>query len=121
MHAKTCRGIVALATILLIGTAGAALAQDTGNIFGTVSDTDGSALPGVTVTLAGYGATQLQVTNANGGFRFLGLDPGAWQVKAELEGFSTVEYPNVVVSINRNTEILLTVSGAVEEVITVTS
>ena len=70
------------------GAAGAALAQDTGNIFGTVSDTDGSALPGVTITLAGYGATQLQVTDSNGGFRFLGLDPGAWQLKAELEGFS---------------------------------
>ena len=115
MHAKSWRGVVTLVTLLIIGTAGAALAQDTGNIFGTVSDTDGAALPGVTVTLVGFGATQLQVTDSNGGFRFLGLDPGSWSVKAELEGFSTVEYPNVVVSINRNTEILLTLSGAVEE------
>jgi hypothetical protein len=115
------RGIIAIATALLIGMAGAAFAQETGNVFGTVSSTDGSALPGVTVTLTGFGATQFQVTDSNGGFRFLGLDPGAWQVKAELGGFSTVEYPNVVVSINRNTEILLTLSAAVEEVISVTA
>ena len=122
MQPKNWRGVVALATVLLIGTAGAALAQDSGNIFGTVSDTDDSALPGVTVTLTGYGATQIP------GHRFqrrLSVSGSrswrSWQVKAELEGFSTVEYPNVVVSINRNTEILLTLSGAVEEVITVTA
>ncbi|MEJ2085301.1 MAG: carboxypeptidase-like regulatory domain-containing protein [Acidobacteriota bacterium] len=96
MHAYSWRGIVALAAILLIGTAGAAIAQDTGNIFGTVSDTDGSALPGVTVTLTGFGATQFQVTDANGGFRFLGLDPGSWAVKAELEGFSRFRAPVIL-------------------------
>ncbi|MEJ2086819.1 MAG: TonB-dependent receptor, partial [Acidobacteriota bacterium] len=96
-------------------------AQDSGNIFGTVTDTSGSALPGSTVILTGFGATQVQVTDSNGGFRFLGLDPGDWRVKAQLDGFSTVEQPNVVVSVNRNTEIVLSLSGAIQESITVTA
>jgi hypothetical protein len=42
-------------------------------------------------------------------------------VKAELQGFSTVDYPNVVVAIGRNTTIEIGLSGAVEDVITVTA
>jgi hypothetical protein len=47
----------------------------------------GSALPGVTVTLAGLGAPEVQVTDAPGQFRFMGLGPGSYSLGAELEGF----------------------------------
>ncbi|MEJ2084598.1 MAG: carboxypeptidase regulatory-like domain-containing protein [Acidobacteriota bacterium] len=96
-------------------------AQDSGNIFGSVTDTSGDALPGSTVTLTGFGTTQFRVTDSQGSFRFLGLDPGTWEVKAELDHYSTVQQPNVVVSINRNTEIVLTLSTAIAESITVTA
>jgi hypothetical protein len=107
--------------VLLLG-AGAALAQeDTGNVYVVATDTQGAALPGVTVTLEGFGAPRVQVTNAQGQVRFLGLDPGTWSLTAELEGFSTVEYPAIDVRIARNTNLEVTLSEAVEEVITVTS
>ena len=79
--------------VLLLSLALPALAQlQSGNLYGTVlSDSDKSPLPGVTVTLTGGGAPQIQVTDAQGQFRFLGLSPGSYAVKAELEGFSTVE------------------------------
>lgn len=110
-----------LAALMLLST-GTAFAQvQTGDLFGTVTDNDGEALPGVTVTLTGIGAPRIQVTNAEGHYRFLNLPPGKYQLLFALEGFSTVEYPNVVVAIGRTSTINATLSPAVEEVITVTS
>ena len=116
------RKAIAVAALLVLASAGTAFAQlQTGNLYGTVVDNQGQALPGVTVTVSGNGPTQVQVTDAQGSFRFLGLSPGSYAVKAELEGFSTVDYPNVVINVGRNTSIEVTLSPAVEEVITVTS
>ncbi|MEA2603047.1 MAG: hypothetical protein QOF89_4039 [Acidobacteriota bacterium] len=114
--------IVTVAALLLLIAGGTAFAQlQTGNLYGTVTDDKGAALPGVTVTTTGGGAPQVQVTNAQGQFRFLGLAPGAYQLKAELEGFSTIDYPNIVINIGRSTQIEVKLSAAVEDVITVTA
>jgi hypothetical protein len=116
------RRIVVLAAVMLLASAGTVVAQEqAGNLYGTVADTQGEALPGVRVELTGIGAPRTQFTDANGSFRFLNLDPGAYQLVASLEGFSTVEYPNVDVRVGRNTTLEITLSPAVEEVITVTS
>ncbi|HXU33671.1 MAG TPA: carboxypeptidase-like regulatory domain-containing protein, partial [Thermoanaerobaculia bacterium] len=58
---------------------------------------------------------------AQGSFRFVGLTPGRYAMKAELEGFSTLEYPNVNVNFSRFTTAELTLSATVEDVITVTA
>ncbi len=109
-----------LAVLVLL--AGGAYAQlQTGNLYGEVTDNEGAALPGVTVTVTGIGAPKIQITNAEGQFRFLGLDPGSYQLEAQLEGFSTVEYPNVDIRVGRNTTINAALAPAVEDVITVTS
>jgi len=114
--------IVAVAALMLLVVGGTAFAQlQTGNLYGTVADEQGAALPGVTVTLNGNGAPQVQVTNAEGQFRFLGLAPGAYSLKAELEGFSTIDYPNISINVGRNTSIEVKLSAAVEDVITVTA
>ena len=115
-------GRIAVAALLLLVASGTAFAQlQTGNLYGTVTDEQGAALPGVTVTLVGGGAPQVQVTNAQGQFRFLGLGPGSYALKAELEGFSTIDYPNISINIGRNTNIEVKLSAAVEDVITVTA
>ncbi len=114
------RALAITAVALLV--AGGAYAQlQTGNLYGTVSDEQGAALPGVTVTLTGQGAPQVQVTNAQGQFRFLNLSPGSYALKAELEGFSTIDYPNITINVGRNTSIEVTLQAAVEDVITVTA
>src|SRR5436305_6664455 len=83
--------LVAVAAVLLLVGGGAAFAQlQTGNLYGKVVDEQGSALPGVTVTLSGEGAPAVQVTDAQGAFRFPGLSPASYKLKAELEGFSTI-------------------------------
>jgi len=114
--------LVAFAAVLLVLGSGAAFAQlQTGNLYGKVSDQTGAALPGVTVTLDTGEAPQVQVTNAQGEFRFLSLAPANYRIKAELQGFSPVEYPHIVINVGRNTNIEVTMNSAVEDVITVTS
>jgi hypothetical protein len=116
------RKTLSLLALALLVASGAAVAQlQTGNLYGTVTDESGSALPGVTITLTGQASPSIQVTDGNGQFRFLGLGPGGYQLKAELEGFSTVEYPNITINIARNTTIEVTLASAVEDVITVTA
>lgn len=107
---------------LLAFSAGTAQAQlQTGDLFGTVTDNQGEPLPGVTVTLSGIGAPRVTITNAEGQFRFLGLSPGDYQLVVALEGFSTVEYPNINIRVGRTTTVEVTLSPAIEETITVTS
>jgi outer membrane receptor protein involved in Fe transport len=68
-------------------------AQTTGTIEGRITDQNGSALPGVTVGLAGphLQGARTAVTDANGGYRFLSLVPGDYVVTATLGGFAKVE------------------------------
>jgi len=86
----------------------------TGNLYGTVVDNQGQALPGVTVTVTGIGAPQVQVTNAQGEFRFLELQPGSYTLNAELEGFATVNYPGIEIYAGKNTDMDITLSAAGE-------
>lgn len=114
------RVVAVAAMLLLVGVPGFAQLQS-GNLYGNITDDQGAALPGVTVTLSGQGAPAVQVTDAQGRFRFLGLSPGSYRLDAQLEGFSSVEYPNIAINVGRNTEIEVTMNAAVEDVITVTA
>ena len=112
-----------VAALVAVVVAPAAFAQlEKGSVSVTVTDNNGDPLPGVTVTLSGYGADRIQVTNAQGQTNFVALDPGTYEMSASLEGFSTVEYPQVQVRAGgSNTALAVSLSAAVEEVITVTS
>jgi Carboxypeptidase regulatory-like domain/TonB-dependent Receptor Plug Domain len=122
MNNNSMWGRVAAVLAILLLAGGAAFAQtQSGNLYGTAVDEQGSPLPGVNVSISGNGAPQTQVTNAQGQFRFLSLSPGGYELRAELEGFSTVEFPNVNIGVGRNTTIEVTLSAAIEETITVTA
>jgi hypothetical protein len=112
---------LAFVAVGLLAASGAFAQLQSGNLYGTVVDEQGAALPGVTLTLTGAGAPNVQVTDAQGRFRFLGLSPSTYLLQAELEGFSRIEYPNIVINVGRNTEIQVTLASAVEDVITVTA
>ena len=120
MNQHHVRRFLMAALLVVLASTGIAHAQlQTGDIYGTVSDQQGQSLPGVTVTLSGVGAPRVQITNAEGQFRFLGLSPGDYSVTAALEGFSTVDYPNVGVRVGRTVTLEITLSPAIEETITV--
>jgi len=114
--------VVAVAAMLLLVGGGLAFAQNqSGNLFGKVVDDQGNRLPGVTITLGSGGAPQTTVTDARGEFRFPNLPPTSYQVRAELQGFSTIQDTNVTVNVGRNTDIEITMNGSIKDVINVTT
>jgi len=116
------RAAINAATLLAVLLAASAHAQfQTGNIYGKVHATDGSVLPGVSVTLTGIGAPRTFITDSTGDFRFLGLSPGTYEVKAELAGFGTAVRQNIPVSVGKNAEIGITLNPSVVQSITVTA
>lgn len=114
---------VVFATVLWFGVAAPAVAQSVGAIAGTIVDSSGAVLPGVTVTLSGQGVIggeQTGVTEARGAYQFTRLVPGSYSVKAELPGFSTAVQPNISVNADQTSRVDLKLSvGDLAETITV--
>jgi len=105
--------------VMFVGLAGVVGAQTlTGTITGKVTDEQGGVLPGVTVTLTGRTGSQTQVTDAEGVYRFIGLPPGTYSVKAELQGFRTKEQQDLALTVGRtiDTPLALAVGGLTETV-----
>ncbi|MFN8004684.1 MAG: carboxypeptidase-like regulatory domain-containing protein [Acidobacteriota bacterium] len=100
------------------------LAQfDPATVLGTVRDSNGSVLPGVTVTLKNIG-TSIAVntqTDADGNFQFTNVRIGDYRVSAEKSGFSTAvaERVNVTVSARQRVDLAMQ-PGAVTETVVIT-
>jgi outer membrane receptor protein involved in Fe transport len=87
---RSLKGLLVLS--LLIAPVGAAFAQErTGEIQGVVSDEQGAAIPGATVSAESKTLPKpLQaITDAQGRFRFLQVPPGTYVMMVGLTGFST--------------------------------
>jgi hypothetical protein len=70
------------------------IAQGVGaNLSGVVSDDTGGRLPGVTVTVrnTSNGADHVLTTGSGGDYRAVALQPGPYEVTAELAGFAAVK------------------------------
>jgi hypothetical protein len=101
-----------------------ALAQGVGAIGGTITDSSGAVLPGVTVTLAspegGITANRTAVTDERGAFQFTRLVPRRYSVKAELQGFQSMIQEDVDVNADRSSRVDMSLTiGDVAESITV--
>ena len=93
-----------LMALVALGLATTALAQtQTGTVEGRVVDQQGSVLPGATVTLTGPRGSQTTISDADGMYRFVGVQPETYVVSAELSGFQRQEVREVVVGMGRNT------------------
>jgi hypothetical protein len=116
-----------LALVAVLGLAGAAFAQTdvtTSRISGTVEDSSGGPLPGVTVEAANTetGLVQVAVTDAQGFYRILNLPTGTYTVTASLDGFATATAENIRLLLGSTPTINFTLqSGTISETITVTS
>ncbi|HYU35554.1 MAG TPA: carboxypeptidase-like regulatory domain-containing protein [Thermoanaerobaculia bacterium] len=95
------------------------LAGGYANLYATVTDEQGEPLPGATLTLRKNDGMSVQVSDARGQARFLGMADGSYSLKVELDGFSSIEYPSVVLTNGRNTQIEVALQAAVEDVMTV--
>ena len=115
---------VALALIMAAGLfpALAAAQAVTGTIFGTVTDTTGAAVPGVTVTLThtGTGLVRTVVTTSDGEYTAPSLPTGAYTVVAELTGFKTVTVSNVALGVDQRVRVNMPLEvGTMAETVTV--
>jgi hypothetical protein len=97
-------------------------AQETSGILaGRLQDPQGLALPGVTVTVTGTQGVKTAVSDAEGAFRVPFLVPGSYDVRAELQGFKTVEQKGVTISLGQTTTVSLQLEvGGLSEVVQVT-
>src|SRR6188508_967633 len=68
-------------------------AQTLGTVTGEVKDTSGAVIPGASVTVqnTSTNATREMPSNEAGAYTFTALPPGPYIVKAELQGFKTVQ------------------------------
>ena len=93
--------------------------ETTGTLTGKLTDDQGLALPGVTVTVTGGQGVRTFVTDGEGLFRASFLVPGTYDVRGELSGFKAVEQKAVPVSLGQTTAITLKleVGGITETVL----
>src|SRR5258708_30887717 len=87
-----------LASSVALLLASPALSQSTNaTVTGTIADSTGALLPGVTVTAANTatGVVTTVLTNESGSYYFPSLLPGTYKVSAELPGFQTKSYTDV--------------------------
>jgi hypothetical protein len=117
--------ILGVAVCLLLVSPGSASAQSvsSGTIHGTIRDQSGGVLPGVTATLSSP-ALQIrqlvQVTDADGGYRFVDLPAGTYLLKFELTGFSTLIREDLRLTVGFTARVDESMKlGAMEESVTV--
>ncbi|RLE02728.1 MAG: hypothetical protein DRJ11_06315 [Candidatus Aminicenantes bacterium] len=95
----------------------------TGKLIGTVVDTEGIALPGVTVTISSPSLILPKltaVTNEKGLYRFPALPSGFYKVVFELQGMKTIVREGVEVKAERTIVLNVTMEQSpVEESVTV--
>jgi len=116
-----------LLALLLIGAAVPALAQSqaaNGAIEGTVRDSSGGVLPGVTVALLNTdtGTQRIVVTSESGLYRAVLLPLGTYRLTAELAGFKKHEQAGIELSAGKTAEINVTLQvGDLNETVAVTA
>jgi hypothetical protein len=98
--------------------------MDQGHLTGTVTDSQGGVLPGVTVTITSPAlmGARTAVTEADGKYNVGPIPAGLYQVSFELSGFQTVKRTNIVLSLGNT----LNVDGqlqvaSLQESVTVTA
>ena len=76
----------------------------TGSISGVITDSTGSVVPGATVTLLSEKTRQARtvITGGEGRFSFPALQPGAYSLKVEQQGFQSLEQRGIILSANEN-------------------
>ncbi len=97
----------------------------TGVIQGTVADTTGASIPGVTIEARNIDTNQIrtQVTEGDGRFIFLQLPPGNYRLTITLTGFASVVQENVQLTVGQSVTlpVVMKPSGVAETVTVTTS
>jgi len=93
-----------------------------GSIVGTVNDASGAAIPNAVVTATNKQTGQVRTANSNeaGGYSFVAVQPGIYEVKVAKQGFKQITEPQIEVTANNATRVDMALQvGNVNESITV--
>lgn len=111
---------ISISFVLLVTFSMAALAQDTGQITGTVKDPSGAAIVNAQVTVSSpeRGIKRLTNTNAQGDYLVGGLPPGSFNLSISAPGFKRYEANGIVLRVGQKTraDASLQVGGLTTEV-----
>lgn len=120
MRVRVWLAILAIAAVSLPASA----QVQTGSILVRATDSQGGAVPGVTITLTSpvlVSGSTTGITDSAGVNRFPSLQPGLYSVKLELQGFRTVVREGVQVVVGQTVPLDMQLSVAtVAETVTVT-
>jgi hypothetical protein len=111
-----------LVAIMLLSVSLSPLLGQTSNatLGGTVSDASGALIPGVSVTATnvGTGIVTTVITNEAGAYQFASLQTGTYKVTADLSGFQTQTFSNVVLGVSQQVRLnfSLKVGGVAQSV-----
>jgi len=114
--------LYSVACLLLAGASAHAQAVSTAQINGTVKDSGGLPLPGVTVTMTqtDTGLVRDAVTSETGAYVITSLPVGPYRLEASLQGFRTYAQTGIVLEVNSNPTLNVTLQvGQLAETITV--
>ena len=101
------RHLIGSGFLLLLACASALAQQTTGTVTGRVTDQQGAAMPGVTVTAKSpsTGFTRTETSDSEGLYRLNALPVGNYEVTAELPGFASVVQKDIIVAVAQTTSI----------------
>jgi hypothetical protein len=119
MNRMSC---VLRSVLILLLAATSVWAQATAQINGTVADSSGAVLPGVTVTAVQTetGFRREVVTDEAGAFALLNLPTGPYRLEAALSGFRTFSQTGIVLQVGSNPVIPVKLAlGSLEETVSV--
>ncbi len=121
--ARRLKLMVAAFVLLAVGGAQLAAAQTTGTISGTVQDEKGAAIAGATVTARNVdvNVSRNTQTDADGRYRFTGMQVGRYEVAVEAASFAKYLQSGVTLLLNQDAVIDVTMRPAgVEAIVNVT-
>ena len=118
------RILVAVCAIAALAAAAPAASaqQTTGNITGRITDDQGAAVPGVTVTGKNTetGFVRTDVSDGEGIYRLTAMPVGTYDISAELQGFSKFESKGIVLNVGQTLDVNVNLKVAtLQEAITV--
>lgn len=111
-YKRSVRFVLSLLAIILF-VSGSVFAGTKGKIAGKVVDESGEALIGVQVLVVG--TTKGTVTDLDGKYSILNLDPGTYTVQFTYIGFATTKVEKVKVIVDKTTEVDVTLKEEVIE------
>ena len=117
---RRCNALALWAALLLASLP--AVAQTYGEITGAVTDPSGAVIAGakVTITNTATNAIREVETNEAGNFNVPFLNPGTYNVRAELDGFKTANQSNILIEVGAVQQVNFALEiGAVAEVVEV--